>query len=196
VSATLDVRGVLDYVPRFRGKTFILDLMDGGLREVALAEVLLDVAALHGMGVRLVALVRPEAVDGFFDEAVEREMKVARCEASDAASVLERGQVALVAGSATACLSSEAETLALLVEATKVLAFVNGDGVLQDGEPVAAVSQSDVDALLGSDKLTGADLLKRAAEIVRSGVRRVHVLDGRMRGGHCRTPSYDWPWGA
>jgi len=164
------VRGVLDYVPLFRGRTFVLDLMDGGLPEVAMAEVLLDVAALHGMGVKLVVVVPVGVLDGFFDEAVEKEMKVAVTTIDGAVGVLERGQVALIAGGEARPLSREVEGLALSVGATKVLIFVNGSGVLVEGDPVAAVLESAVSELLGSDSFEGGDLLQRAAEVVRAGV--------------------------
>ena len=51
-----DVRAVLQYVPSFRGKIFVLVLNAGRMKELALAEALLDLTALQQVGVRLVVI--------------------------------------------------------------------------------------------------------------------------------------------
>ena len=49
-----DVRGVLQYVPLFRGRTFVVLFDEGLLPQPAVAETLLDLKALQEIGVRLV----------------------------------------------------------------------------------------------------------------------------------------------
>jgi amino-acid N-acetyltransferase len=49
-----DVRAVLQYVPFFRGKIFVLVLNAVRMPELALAEAMLDLIALQQIGVRLV----------------------------------------------------------------------------------------------------------------------------------------------
>ena len=49
-----DVRGVLQYVPQFRGRVFAVLFDEGLLPEPAVAETLLDLKALQEIGVQLV----------------------------------------------------------------------------------------------------------------------------------------------
>ncbi|MDB4302712.1 hypothetical protein N9929_00785, partial [bacterium] len=51
-----DVRAVLQYVPSFRGKVFVVVLNAGRMTELALAEALLDLSALQQVGVRLIVV--------------------------------------------------------------------------------------------------------------------------------------------
>ena len=51
-----DVRAVLQYVPSFRGKIFVLVLNAARMAELALAEALLDLIALQQVGVKLVVI--------------------------------------------------------------------------------------------------------------------------------------------
>ena len=59
-----DVRGVLQYVPLFRGRTFVVLFDEGLLPEPAVAETLLDLKALQEIGVRLVIGVLGEDASG------------------------------------------------------------------------------------------------------------------------------------
>ncbi len=52
-----DVREVLQYVPLFAGKTFVIVFDEGLLPESAVAETLLDLIALQRIGVKLVVVV-------------------------------------------------------------------------------------------------------------------------------------------
>ena len=49
-----DLRAVLQYVPSFRGKIFVLVVDAASMTELALAEALLDLTALQQVGVQLV----------------------------------------------------------------------------------------------------------------------------------------------
>ena len=49
-----DVREVLQYIPQFRGKVFLVLIEAGLLPEPAVAETLLDLAVLEDLGVKLV----------------------------------------------------------------------------------------------------------------------------------------------
>ena len=85
-----DVRGVLQYVPMFRGRTFIV-VLDEGLPEFAVAEALLDLKALQEVGVNLVIAVAGDdrAVALAADRAMDLEIKFARAEAPEAVKMIE-----------------------------------------------------------------------------------------------------------
>ena len=72
-----DVRAVLQYVPQFRGRLFVVLIEAGKLPESAVAECLLDLAALEDVGVKLVLVVLGGDVKDFYDWGLECEIKVA-----------------------------------------------------------------------------------------------------------------------
>ena len=175
-----DVRGVLQYVPLFRGRTFVV-VFDAGLPESAVAETLLDLKALQEVGVNLVIGVLGDGLAAIADRATEIEIKFAEVAGVDEiAPVLGRGQAALLGRLNTPPLGGEMSALATSVRAAKLIALVNGPGVLRAGEPVHAVACSVVRALEG--EIEGAALLAEAAAACEAGVPRVHVLDGRQQG--------------
>ncbi|MDP7106009.1 MAG: hypothetical protein QGH41_02965, partial [Roseibacillus sp.] len=122
-----DVRGTLQYVPMFRGRTFVV-VLDEGLPEFAVAEALLDLKALQEVGVNLVIAVAGEekGESAVADRAMDIEIKFARVETLDeVASVLERGQAALMSCRA-GVLGEEMSSLGTGVEAAKLIGLVNG----------------------------------------------------------------------
>jgi len=182
-----DVRGTLQYVPMFRGRTFVV-VLDEGLPEFAVAEALLDLKALQEVGVNLVIAVAGEekGESAVADRAMDIEIKFARVETLDeVASVLERGQAALMSCRA-GVLGEEMSSLGTGVEAAKLIGLVNGPGVLRDGRPLHAVSCSALADLGESSEqggaIEGVALLEEAAAACRAGVPRVHILDGRRQG--------------
>jgi amino-acid N-acetyltransferase len=94
--------------------------------------------------------------------------------------VLGRGQAALIDWQETNPLSSELAVLSRGVSAAKLIALVNGAGVMREGKPLHAVARSVVGELGG--EVEGAELLRDAAAACEVGVPRVHVLDGRRQG--------------
>ena len=178
-----DVRGVLQYVPLFRGRTFVV-VFAAGLPESAVAETLLDLKALQEVGVQLVIGVLDGGLGALADRATELEIKFALVPAegdgAGAAAILERGQAALINCGAVPPLGAELAELGRVVKAAKLIALVNGPGVVRDGKPLHAVACSAVEALPG--EIEGVAMLAQAAEACRAGVARVHILDGRRQG--------------
>ncbi|MFT6863113.1 MAG: amino-acid N-acetyltransferase [Akkermansiaceae bacterium] len=170
-----DVRGVLQYVPSFRGKVFVLVLDAARMPELALAEALLDLIALQQVGVKLV-LVSTGSGEAQIDHLlIDGELKWQSCEFDPemVEAILNRGQLALI----------EQPGLDFLGE--KMVCFAAGLGafklILLLPEQVAggnAISRED--ALQWREE--GADLLHRAAEVCESGIPRVHLLDENHQG--------------
>ena len=73
-----DVREVLQYVPQFRGHTFLVLIEAGILPEPAVAETLLDLAVLEKLGVKLVLGVLGGDIKDLYDWTLECEIKAAR----------------------------------------------------------------------------------------------------------------------
>lgn len=184
-----DVRGVLQYVPLFRGRTFVVLFDKGLLPEPAVAETLLDLKALQEIGVQLVIGVLGGDVDDLADWATELEIKFARAEAGPGAperclaecrTILDRGQAALLDCQEIDPLGSEMVSVSRGVGAAKLISLVNGVGVVRDGTPFHAVASSAVAELEG--EIEGKPLLQAAAVACEAGVPRVHLLDGRRQG--------------
>ena len=182
-----DIRGVLQYVPMFRGRTFVVGF-DAGLPESAVAEALLDLKVLQGIGVNLVIAVAggEEAVSVAADRALDIEIKFARLSGEETVGpILQRGQAALVSCPGDGLLGQLLAGLGVEIGATKLIGLLNGPGILRDGQPLRAVSSSALPEFLDGAAgrgLRGAELLEDAAAVCRAGVPRVHVLDGRQQG--------------
>ena len=178
----------MQYVPMFRGRTFVV-VLDEGLPEFAVAEALLDLKALQEVGVNLVIVVAGNEgeASGVADRAMDMEIKFALVEVLDGVeSVLERGQAAMMSCRVGVLLGKEMSALGVRLGAAKLIGLVNGPGVLRDGAPLHAVSCSAaVDLEKGSGEkgeIEGIGLLEEAAAACQAGVPRVHILDGRQQG--------------
>ncbi|HCC20480.1 MAG TPA: hypothetical protein DEP88_04435, partial [Verrucomicrobiales bacterium] len=68
-----DVRGLLQYVPQFRGKVFVV-VIDAPVP--ALAETMIDLVSLHDIGVQLVIGSTVHSTDDLLDRAAEVELSV------------------------------------------------------------------------------------------------------------------------
>ena len=182
-----DVRGVLQYVPMFRERTFVV-VFDEGLPESAVAEALLDLKVLQGIGVNLVIAVAggEEAISVVADRALDLEIKFARVMGEETAGpILERGQAAIVNCPADGPLGESLADLGVKIGAAKLIGLLNGQGIRRDGRPLRAVPCSALPDFLdaaGGSGLTGAKLLEDAAAVCQAGVPRVHILDGRQQG--------------
>ena len=183
-----DVRGVLQYVPLFRGRTFVV-ILDDGLPESAVAEALLDLKALQEIGANLVIAVGGSSCAGIAvaDRATDLEIKFARVEVlGDVAPVLARGQAAVLQCPEEAVFGPAMSALAVSLGAAKLIGLVNGPGVLRGGRPLHAIPCSSLPDLMadgvGEEPLLGLSLLEAAAAACEAGVPRVHVLDGRRQG--------------
>ncbi|MCH7225353.1 GNAT family N-acetyltransferase [Haloferula sp. A504] len=189
MAAQSDVRAVLQYVPQFRGKVFVVLIEAGLLPEPAVAETLLDLAALESVGVKLVLGVLGGDMKDLYDWTLECEIKAARLShplgdpaaLEEAKGILARGQTVVADASSNDPLDPQVVDFTLGIGAVKLIALLE-ESILIDGEPVPAVPASEADAMAAGGKVTGAALLRAAAEACRRGVSRVHVLNGRRQG--------------
>ncbi|MGE9267153.1 MAG: GNAT family N-acetyltransferase [Verrucomicrobiales bacterium] len=173
-----DVRAVLQYVPRFRGKTFVVTLDLSRMGETAVAEALLDLAALQQVGLRLVVLSLGEKRGELADWLVDGEMKwqgvpdIADTERIRA--VTERGQMAVVEGDGTwDPLGEEVTRLAVGLGAAKLIVFL-AEALVCEDEPLHGISQREA--------LARGGILAQAARLCEAGIPRIHLLDERRQG--------------
>ncbi len=189
MAAQGDVRAVLQYVPQFRGKVFVVLIEAGLLPEPAVAETLLDLAALESVGVKLVLGVLGGDLGDLYDWTLECEIKAARlskplgdpASLEEARAILGRGQTVVADASSNDPLDPQVVDFTLGIGAVKLIALL-GEAILVDGEPVPAVAASETEAWLAKSSVSNGELLRAAAEACRRGVPRVHVLGGRRQG--------------
>jgi amino-acid N-acetyltransferase len=168
---------------------FVVLVEAGLLPEAAVAETLLDLAALQDVGVQLVLGVLGGDLKDLYDWTLECEMKVARVRAPIASreavgevrTVLGRGQAAVVDASGGGPLDDPVVSFASGLGAEKLIVLL-GEGIHVDGAPVPAVRASEAAALVDGGRVERADLLLAAAAACRRGIPRVHVLDARRQG--------------
>lgn len=185
-----DIREVLQYIPQFRGKTFLVLIEAGLLPEPAVAETLLDLAALEDLGVKLVLGVLGGDIKDLYDWTLECEIMAARVKEPisdpaalpEAREILARGQSVVIDASATGPLDSQVVDFALGLGVTKVIALLE-EAILIDGQPVHAIRARDaIETANNTAGVEGRGLLLAAAEACLRGVPRVHVLNGRRQG--------------
>ena len=159
------------------------------LPESAVAETLLDLAALEDLGVKLVIGVLGGDFQDLYAWTIECEIKVALAKnpigqpsaVAETREILARGQTALIDASHTGPLDTAVVDFALGLGAAKVIALLD-KAILIDGAPVPAVRAADALEFSHKANVEGAALLQAAAEACRRGVPRVHVLSGRRQG--------------
>lgn len=184
-----DVREVLQYIPQFRGKVFLVLIEAGLLPEPAVAETLLDLAVLEDLGVKLVLGVLGGDLKDLYDWTLECEIMAARVSRpiddpaalAEARDILQRGQSAVVDASTTGPLDKAVVDFAREIGVTKVIALLQ-EAILIDGAPAHAIRAADAQALEAQTDRQGATLLRAAAEACLSGIPRIHVLNGRRHG--------------
>lgn len=184
-----DVRAVLQYVPQFRGRIFVVLIEAGLLPEPAVAETLLDLAALEDVGVKLVLGVLGGDTADLYDWTLECEIMAARLPkklgepgaVEEAKAILARGQTVVADASSQDPLDEKVVDFTLGLGAVKLIALLE-EAILIDGEPVPAVRAAEAVELSDKPNVTGGALLKAAAEACHRGVPRVHVLNGRRQG--------------
>ena len=185
-----DIREVLQYIPQFRGRTFLVLIEAGLLPEPAVAETLLDLAALEDLGVKLVLGVLGGDLKDLYDWTLECEIMAARVKSpiSDPASIAEtkeilaRGQSAVVDASTTGPLDPAVVDYALGLGVSKVIALLE-EAILIEGQPIHAIRATEaVDLAANGADIEGRALLESAANACSRGVPRVHVLNGRRQG--------------
>ncbi len=186
----MNVRSVLEYVPYFRGRLFVVHIDADLLQADELVDALLDADALHEIGVRLVLVAEGDDMAALFRRAGECEMHAAVVEmpltAGDAAmarvrEIVERPQVAIVASGATGRFAEGCVQLAVSLGAAKYICLQAGQVPSREGQPIFAIPESEVTA--GNCRnCEHPEQLEAAAAVCRRGIPRVHMLDGLHRG--------------
>ena len=184
-----DVREILQYIPQFRGKVFLVLIEAGLLPEPAVAETLLDLAVLEDLGVKLVLGVLGGDLKDLYDWTLECEIMAARVAspitspnaARETLDILGRGQSAVIDASATGPLDPPVVDFARAIGVAKIITLLE-EAILVDGAPAHAIRAADAAELESHTDATGARLLRAAAEACLRGIPRVHVLNGRRQG--------------
>ncbi len=185
----MNVRSVLEYVPCFRGRLFVVHIDAALLQAEELVDTLLDVDALHEIGVRLVLVAEGADTATLHHRAGECEMHAAVAEmplsAGDAAArvqeIIERRQVAIVASGTAGRYDEGSVQLAVSLGAAKYICLQAGQVPKREGQPIFAILEREVTA----ENCSGCEYpqeLEAAAAVCRRGIPRVHMLDGYHRG--------------
>lgn len=189
VAQSSDVREILQYIPQFRGKVFLVLIEAGLLPEPAVAETLLDLAVLEDLGVKLVLGVLGGDLKDLYDWTLECEIMAARVAspivspnaARETLDILGRGQSAVIDASAAGPLDAPVVDFARAIGVAKIITLLE-EAILVDGAPAHAIRAADAAMLEPHTDAVGARLLHAAAEACLRGVPRVHVLNGRRQG--------------
>ncbi|WP_018970008.1 GNAT family N-acetyltransferase [Rubritalea marina] len=181
MSTTADLRGLLHYVPIFRGKTFVVDVRWDLLTTAGQAEFVLDICALQSIGVKLVIVSSEDELDRVLDWAVEHEFRssvlTGSYSGSDVAKVLERGQAAMMPRQGS-LLSAGLLKLSTDLDAAKVIAVADFVLKASRGDVVRFLTVKEAEQLPSNLTAEHQSLLDHAVAICRGGVDRVHLLDG------------------
>ncbi len=189
--STHNVRSVLEYVPYFRGRLFVIHLEEALLSARELVDALLDIDALHEIGVRLVLVA-----EGSFESRQKLTIQALECELHAAVvepqlcedfslclqrtrEIIERKQIALITTGVSGRFLAEIGELCVGMNARKYICLQDGRVPQRGGKPIFSILEREVDTAV--DCTYHGDLLE-AARICRQGVPRVHLLDGRHRG--------------
>ncbi len=186
-----NVRSVLEYVPYFRGRLFVIHLSAKLLAAREIIDALLDIDALHEIGVRLVLVAEggESSQHRLLEKAMECELHAALAEpylSEDAdltlarvREIIARNQIALVTSGTEGRFVEEIVELCCALKARKYICIQDGGVPTREGQPIFSILESEV--AQAYDCSYREDLLE-AAMVCRRGIPRVHLLDGRHRG--------------
>ncbi len=186
----MNVRSVLEYVPYFRGRLFVVHVDAALLEADELVDALLDADALHEIGVRLVLVAEGTDTAALLHRAGVCEMHAAAAEMpltdGEAAvarvrEIVERPQVAIVASGMKGRYDEGSVQLAVALGAAKYICLQAGEVPTRAGQPIFAIPESEVTAE-GCRHCEHAEQLEAAASVCRRGIPRVHLLNGLSRG--------------
>ena len=169
-----DVRGLLQYVPQFRGKVFVV-IVDSPVP--ALAEVMLNLVSLQNIGVQLVIGSSVHKHDAILDRAVEAELKCNHAvvnlsgNTDDVCESLVRGQAMILDLADQDALSHDIAVFAHKIGASKLILLKPS---IQENLVQGAVRAADLQSMSDGQP----ELLRAAAEACDLGISRVHILDG------------------
>lgn len=183
-----NIRSVLEYVPYFLGRLFVVHIDRALLQADELLDSLLDADVLHETGVRLLLIVEGEETAQLARLADSCEMHAAVVEqplsSGEAAiervrEIIDRRQVAIAASGATTRFAEGSVRAAIALGASKYICL-QSDGVpCRKGQPIFAILESEVEACTDCTHPTE---LREAAAACRQGIARVHMLNGLQRG--------------
>jgi len=175
MNVSADIRGLLQYVPEFRGKTFVVDLEWPEGEDSLKAEILMDLAALQKVGVKLVISLPEAMTNSFYDYSTEVEFRVSSAvrelHASDVLEVLERGQAVMVARKQE-LLSDALVDLSVQLSAKKMIVVSKGAPLIRNSEVVNFLHISKLPELD-----TNSQILSKSREACIKGIPRVHLLE-------------------
>lgn len=180
-----DLRGLLSYVPQFRGKLFIVDIEWSLFSEAIKAEIVMDLTALQSIGVRLLIVASASELGDFIDWATDHELKhSALLEEMDAhfvQQVLDRGQAALLSRRGD-LFDHELQQLAVILSAKKMIVLTDIKPIKQASELRKFLRVTEIEPLLMELSEKESQLLVAAATACNLGVDRVHLLNGLVPG--------------
>jgi amino-acid N-acetyltransferase len=153
----------------------VLVLNAGRMKELALAEALLDLTALQQVGVRLVVISTGNGEASIDQLLTDGELKwqAAELDAEKVSAILNRGQLALIECPDLPFLGKEVVDFAVELGAFKLITLIP-----KPAEGGTAISREAAQRWSGSEE----ELFHRAAEVCSSGIPRVHLLDEAHQG--------------
>ncbi len=185
----MNVRSALEYVPYFSGRLFLVHLDAALSTAEELVDALLDIDALHEVGVRLVLVTEGDDASVLENHAAECELHAAVAELPLTAGVsaydrvreiVSRRQIAIAASGSKGRFDEGSVALAVQLGAAKYISLQAGQVPQKDGKPLFAISERQVAASF--PECSNPDMLASAAAVCRRGIPRVHLLDGFHRG--------------
>jgi len=186
-----DVRGLLQYVPQFRGRVFVLDIDWAELPDSARAEVMLDVVSLQAIGVKLMLVAEADAVADLLDWGIDSDLKLVTAAhdltdadaAEKSLEVVNRGQAQLLRREGEDCRSNDALVdLAAKVGAAKLILLRGDEAALGRTAPGTSYRVSQAERALEGVTKAYAASLEFAVSACKAGVPRVHILSARQQG--------------
>ncbi len=188
--STVNVRSVLQYIPDFRGKLFLVFIGREILSSTELVDALLDLKALQDIGVKLVVVAEGALSQELYDHAVTCEMRCSPVSIplnggeeslSLLKKILARGQAPFISSGCSGVFPEDAVRTAVELHASKYIALIENSLVpMRDGRPIPAILDSEVEGASG--EISDRELLREAAVACLRGIPRVHLLDGMRRG--------------
>ncbi len=183
-----NIRSVLEYVPYFQGRLFVVHISRSLLEADELVDALLDVDALHEIGVRLVLVAEGDSADSLAHRADICEMHAAAAgialtdpaAVSRVREIIDRRQVAIIASGSQGRFDGGSVQLAVELNAAKYICLQTDEVPSRAGQPIFAILESEVERSLA--ECSHAEELRAAACVCRRGIPRVHLLNGRRRG--------------
>ncbi len=189
--STHNVRSVLEYVPHFKGRLFVIHLALSLLSARELIDALLDIEALHETGVHLVLIAEGErdSMQELMMQTLDCELHAAHveeelCDCPELVlkrtrEIIQRKQIAIVTAGLLGRFHDAITEFSLALGARKYICLQDGGVPTRGGEPIFSILESEVTA---AHDCTHHGDLEHAAGICRQGIPRVHLLDGRHRG--------------